>query len=417
MAEPGKPIRLTISDDLSRSRLTVFFRLLLAIPHFVWLTLWGIAVLVVAILNWFATLFTGRSPEPFHRFLAAYTRYSVHVGSFLYLAANPFPGFTGKRGSYPVDIDIDPPERQNRWVTLFRIFLVLPAALISSALIGGGGGFSSSAGSYSVSGGVGGLVAVFAWFVCLVRARMPRGFRELIAYGVGYGAQVTGYVFLLTDRYPTSDPAAYPVVEPSQQPIALAREDDLRRSRLTVFFRLLLALPHFVWLSLWAVVALLAGIVNGIATLIAGRSPDGLHNFLGCFIRYQAQVYAYAGLVANPFPGFLGRPRSYPVEVEIASSAEQNRWITFFRIILALPAMFIAAGFGLVLFLVAFLGWFSALARGKMPRGMANLGAYAVRYGAQTYGYFYVLTDRYPYTGPTQGELVEGSEAHVTPSA
>ena len=37
------PIRLILSDDLSRTRLTVFFRLILAIPHLIWLGLWGIA--------------------------------------------------------------------------------------------------------------------------------------------------------------------------------------------------------------------------------------------------------------------------------------------------------------------------------------------------------------------------------------
>jgi len=35
-------------------------------------------------------------------------------------------------------------------------------------------------------------------------------------------------------------------------PIRLDLEGDLRRSRLTVGFRLLLALPHLVWWGLWA---------------------------------------------------------------------------------------------------------------------------------------------------------------------
>jgi len=30
------PVRLTVEDDYVRSRLTVFFRLLLAIPHLIW---------------------------------------------------------------------------------------------------------------------------------------------------------------------------------------------------------------------------------------------------------------------------------------------------------------------------------------------------------------------------------------------
>ena len=59
-------------------------------------------MLVCAVLNWFATLFAGRSPQWLHRFLAAYLRYANHVYAFLYLIANPFPGFVGKRGSYPL---------------------------------------------------------------------------------------------------------------------------------------------------------------------------------------------------------------------------------------------------------------------------------------------------------------------------
>ena len=56
------PIGLIVEDDLKRSRLTVFFRLLLAIPQAIWLSIWGIAVYVAVIVAWFAALFTGRVP-------------------------------------------------------------------------------------------------------------------------------------------------------------------------------------------------------------------------------------------------------------------------------------------------------------------------------------------------------------------
>ncbi len=91
------PVRLTVEDDLRRNRLTVFFRLLLALPHFIWFFLWTIAALLGSILNWFATLVLGCPPGWLHRFLCAYIRYSVHLGAYLYLAANPYPGFVGER--------------------------------------------------------------------------------------------------------------------------------------------------------------------------------------------------------------------------------------------------------------------------------------------------------------------------------
>src|SRR5512135_1349469 len=56
------PITLVVNDDLQRSRLTVFFRGLLAIVPFIWLMLWGIAAVVAHIIAWFAALFTKRVP-------------------------------------------------------------------------------------------------------------------------------------------------------------------------------------------------------------------------------------------------------------------------------------------------------------------------------------------------------------------
>src|SRR5205823_4641363 len=78
-----------------------------------------------------------------------------------------------------------------------------------------------------------------------------------------------------------------------EHPIQLVVEDDLRRSRLTVFFRWLLAIPHWVWLTLWGFVAGLAAFAGWFIALFTGRLPDGLHGFLARYLRYQTQVLAY----------------------------------------------------------------------------------------------------------------------------
>ena len=185
-----------------------------------------------------------------------------------------------------------------------------------------------------------------------------------------------------------------------EHPVRLVVEDDLRRSRLTVFFRLLLALPHLVWLTLWGFLAVLAILANWVATLVAGRPPAPLHRFLSAYLRYRNHVSAYLFLLANPFPGFVGAPRIYPVDLEIAGPDRQNRWITAFRFVLAVPALVFSVGFALVLFLIAFYLWIVALVLGRVPLGLRNLGLYALRYTDQANGYIYLLTDRYPYTGP-----------------
>jgi hypothetical protein len=168
---------------------------------------------------------------------------------------------------------------------------------------------------------------------------------------------------------------------------------------LTVFFRLLLALPHIVWVLLWWIAASLALIVDWFATLVLGRSPRSLHRFLASYVRYQIHLAAYVWLVANPFPGFTGTP-GYPVELEIAPPEPQSRWVTGFRLPLAIPALAVLGALSLALFVAAVLGWFASLVTGRMPEGLRDLGAWVLRYSGQVTGYWYLLTDRYPYSGP-----------------
>lgn len=429
------PIQLVVRDDLHRSRLTVFFRLLLAIPHYVWFVLWSIAALIVAILNWFATLIMGRPQREAHRFLCAYVRYTVHLSAYLYLVANPYPGFVGEAGSYPIDVLLPTePQRQSRWKTLVRLLLAIPAAALGGAL-GGGFGFSFSflfnhggrrrssfnGGGFSGGGFLAGICAFLGWFASLARGRMPSGLRDAGAYGIGYGAQVRAYTLLLIDRYPNSDPTVLleSVPSPPQHPVHLVGEaDDLRRSRLTVFFRLLLFIPHYVWLYLWSYVAVLAGIVNWIATLIMGRSPRPFHRFLARFVRYQFHVYAFLSLAANPFPGFTGTPGTYPLDLALPEEPQrQNRWKTLFRIVLVIPAWLVSVGVLVALFVASVLTWFVALIRGSAPWGLRNLMAYALRYLGQTNAYLCLLTDAYPHASPREGAEEAPRPAELEPSA
>jgi Domain of unknown function (DUF4389) len=397
------PVKLVVTDDLQRSRASVFFRYLLVIPHLIWLVLWGVAVSFAVFANWWVTLFRGTSPRALHGFIAQYLRYEIHVVAYLYLLANRYPGFDGD-SEYPVDLVIAEPVRQNRWTVFFRLPLAYPALLISAALAGGIGFGTRSNGGLLIT------IGFLGWFAALVRARMPHGMRDAGAYALSYGAQVGAYVFLLTDRYPDSDPqAALGELPAREDPVQLTVADDLRRSRLTVFFRFLLAIPHLAWLYLWGIVVVLAWIVNWFATLFAGRSPAALHRFIAAYLRYGTQVFAYVTLIANPFPGFAGTP-GYPVELTVAERERQNRWTVLFRGLLALPGLFISGAYVSLLLTVAILGWFSAMVRGRMPVGLRNAAALALRYHEQLNAYLFLLTDRYPYSGPTAAEAPAAPE-------
>jgi Domain of unknown function (DUF4389) len=408
---PEHPVKLVVEDDLQRTRLTVFFRVILAIPHFVFLFLWTIAVVFASIANWIATLVQGQPPAGLHSFMCKYVRYAAHLNAYVTFVGNPYPGFVGEEGEYPIDVVLPPPTQQLRWKTFFRIFIAIPSLILSTALGGsanirvpaqGNGRYSSG-----FSGGALGFAVFFlGWFASLARGQMPKGLRDAGAYSIGYSAQTLAFVLLVTERYPNADPTAMlsDVERPAEHPVRLVGDaDDLRFSRVTVFFRLPLVIPHLVWLALWTVVAVLAAIVNWFATLFTGTPPAGLQQFLSRYVRYSLHVYAFLYLVANPFPGFVGEEGRYPIDLELPGPMRQNRWKTGFRIFLCVPAGIVNSALSWGLAVAAFLTWFVALATGSAPWGLRNFSAYALRYGAQLNAYAFLITETYPHASPLEG--------------
>ncbi len=396
-AEAWHPVRLVVTDDLRRSRLTVFFRLLLAIPHYFWISLIGVVFALLVFVNWFILLFVARTPRGIHDFLAGYIRYTTQLEAYVLLAANPYPPFWPLgEAAYPVTLEIDPPAQQSRWKTFFRLFLAIPAFLVSGALLAGGARF----GGYGF--GLAFTVAFLLWWIGLFLGRSPRGLRDLIAFCVGYSAQLAAYLFLITDRYPYSGPNRFvpPRDDEEPHPVRVDVTDDLRRSRVLTFFRLPISIPHIVWFVLWTIPAAVAALLNWLCALVTGRAPRPFHRFLSRYVRYSTHLWAFLFLIGNPFPGFTGKPGTYPIEVELPPSEPQRRLVTLVRGLLAIPALFILTGLSGALSIAGILGWFVALFLGRMPDGLRNLGAYVLRYGAQTGAYFYVLTERYPDSGP-----------------
>jgi 2-(1,2-epoxy-1,2-dihydrophenyl)acetyl-CoA isomerase len=180
------PVRLVVNDDLKRWRLTVVFRGLLALPQALVLAMWMYLAYLFAVVNWFITLVRGRPAAGVAAWTTRMLRLSVHLNAYTYFIADPYPPFAGRQGTYPVDLVVDPPGRQNRWKTLFRLILVLPAYVLAQVL------------GYVIL-----VVTILGFFYAIVTARYPKGFRDLGAYWLRYQAQTMAYLLLLTDRYPT----------------------------------------------------------------------------------------------------------------------------------------------------------------------------------------------------------------------
>jgi hypothetical protein len=192
-----------------------------------------------------------------------------------------------------------------------------------------------------------------------------------------------------------SETLSTPMTAADHHPIGLIVTDDLRRNRLTVFFRLLLAIPHLIVIALWGILVEILVFVAWICGVVLGQVPEGLHDFIASWLRYTTRVTAYVFLLADPFPQF-GGGGTYPVDLRIEGAALQSRLTVFFRIFLAIPALLLTYVFRIVNQIVALLGWFYCLATGRMHEGMRDISAWLLRYEAQTWGYVLLLTGRYP---------------------
>jgi hypothetical protein len=201
---------------------------------------------------------------------------------------------------------------------------------------------------------------------------------------------------------------------PPRHPVRLVIAGDLERRRVSVLFRIVLLVPHILLAAVWtavvygridqqkveegAVVVLVSWgtlLLAWVVTLASKRLWDELHAFHARFLRWNTHVLAYAALLAEPYPRFDGRP-GYAVDLEVEPPAEQERWKVALRLILAIPALIFSFVLTVVLLVVAVAGWFAALATGRMPRGLHDLGAYCLRFSQQTAAYLLLLTDRYP---------------------
>jgi hypothetical protein len=184
-----------------RSRLTTFFRLILAIPHFILLYFYGLAAGIVVIVAWFVLLFTGRWPLGMYDFVGGFLRYSTRVYGYAWLLTDDYPPFSGDATTpYPVRLDIDAPKADySRLKVLFRIILAIPILIIAYAMQ-----IVAEVGSF------------LAWFAIVILGRQPKGLQDMIVLGLSYQQRAHAYLALITEDWPPfTDESARSVEEPA----------------------------------------------------------------------------------------------------------------------------------------------------------------------------------------------------------
>ena len=211
----------------------------------------------------------------------------------------------------------------------------------------------------------------------------------------------------LDDLYDLAPPEGQPVSGPFAGPggdpyrrrpdtVVLTFEGPGPQRRLTVAFRIILAIPHVILVLLVTVVALVAAIVGWFAALVLGRLPGGLASFLGRYVQYATRVSAYTFyLLTDRYPPFSLTEPNYAVSVEVAPG-QLNRATVFFRLILMIPAQIVVTLLRYGVQLAAVFVWLIVLVAGRMPTSLFEALAAVLRYETRLQAYFLLVTADYP---------------------
>jgi hypothetical protein len=206
--------------------------------------------------------------------------------------------------TYPVSFSVDYPVRDlDRVSTAFRIFWVIPIAIVLGAVSGGTWQWTSGTKTTVVAAGAGGLLFFGPLLMILFRQKYPRWWFDWNLELQRFGNRVGAYLALMDDRYPsTTDHQSVHL----DYPYPDAASDLNRWMPLVKWF---LAIPHYVVLFFLWIAAVVVVIVAWFAILFTGRYPRGMFDFVEGVIRWQNRVIGYAlVLVTDQYPPFSLAP-------------------------------------------------------------------------------------------------------------
>jgi hypothetical protein len=158
----------------------------------------------------------------------------------------------------------------------------------------------------------------------------------------------------------------------SPYPFGFEADPPAPQSRLTVFFRLILALPHLIIVSILGYAIAVVTLIAWVAILITGKYPQGLLSFAVNVQHWGSRSNGYMYLLTGAYPPFaLGPDTSYPVRMTGEGVVEgRNRLTVFFRIFMIIPHLIVLAILGVVAAVVWVIAWIAALITGSVPAGM-----------------------------------------------
>ncbi len=212
---------------------------------------------------------------------------------------------------HPVRFSAEYPDRPlNRVTTAFRIFTVIPIAVVLAS-IGGyarGGGYDAGGDAPTIASGGTGLLFLPPLLMIVFREKYPRWWYDWNLELLRFTNRVGTYVALMNDRYPSTDERQWVRLD---FPYPDAKHD---LNRWLPLIKWLLAIPHYIALFFLYLAVIVAVIVAWFASLFTGRYPRGIFNFVEGVIRWHNRVVGYAFiLVTDRYPPFSLRQREPPL--------------------------------------------------------------------------------------------------------
>jgi len=211
---------------------------------------------------------------------------------------------------HPVRFSVDYPDRPlDRLTTAFRIFTVIPIAIVLASIGGyaGGGGYDASGDAPTIAIGGTGLLFLPPLLMIVFREKYPRWWYDWNIELLRFTNRVGTYLALMSDRYPSTDERQWVRLD---FPYPDARRDLNRWLPLVKWF---LAIPHYIVLFFLYVAVIVLVIGAWFAILFTGRYPRGIFEFVEGVIRWHNRVVGYAFiLVTDRYPPFSLSQREAP---------------------------------------------------------------------------------------------------------
>ena len=180
----GYPAQFDVEYTEARNRVTVLFRIILAIPILILSTTVTAVARNLSVGIALMLLFRGRYPRVWFDWYVYVNQFSNRVMAYVMLLVDEYPSTTDQqRVTTTATLD---EASLSRWMPLVKWFLAIPHYIVLALLI------------MAV-----GVVLFLAWFIVLITGRFPRGMFNFVVGTMRWGWRVTAYVALLsTDRYP-----------------------------------------------------------------------------------------------------------------------------------------------------------------------------------------------------------------------